>query len=160
MCRGNRHSEPYNRQIAAQDGYVLLDKDTVRTRRLRGGGLEIADALGPAGQLICVKKADGTAPLNHLFAQGRVAIETLRYDLGAREKFLAKLDELAPGHPLDTSFSSPTLVYGIRPQGRGAADSRLSVRFREGLAAAHGDVAAGDGHASGDRLHFPDEADW
>lgn len=37
--------------------------------------------------------------LNHLFAQGRVAIETLRYDLDAREKFLAKLDELAPGHP-------------------------------------------------------------
>lgn len=55
---------------------MLLDKDTVRTRRLRGGGLEIADALGPTDQFICVKKADSTAPLNHLFAQGRVAIET------------------------------------------------------------------------------------
>ena len=59
---------------------MLLDKNTVRTRRLRGGGLEIADALGPSGQFVCVKKADSTAPLNHLFAQGRVAIETLRYD--------------------------------------------------------------------------------
>ena len=82
-------------------------------RRLRGGGLEIADALGPSGQFVCVKKADSTAPLNHLFAQGRVAIETLRYDHEAREKFLAKLQQLAPGHPLDTSFSTPVLVFGI-----------------------------------------------
>ncbi|WP_240777549.1 DUF6119 family protein [Nonomuraea basaltis] len=103
----------YNEQVADQDGYVLLDKDTIRTKRLRGGGLELGDVLGPAGQFICVKKADKTAALNHLFAQGRVAIETLRYDLEAREKFLAKLDALAPGHPLDASFSSPTLVYGI-----------------------------------------------
>ncbi len=112
--RGEDHDEDwYNKQVAEQDGYVLLDKDTVRTRRLRGGGLEIADALGPSGQLVCVKKADSTAPLNHLFAQGRVAIETLRYDHEAREKFLVKLQQLAPGHPLDTSFSTPVLVFGI-----------------------------------------------
>jgi uncharacterized protein (TIGR04141 family) len=109
-----KHDEDwYNKEIAKQDGYVLLDKNTVRTRRLRGGGLEIADALGPSGQFVCVKKADSTAPLNHLFAQGRVAIETLRYDHEAREKFLVKLQELAPGHPLDTSFSTPVLVFGI-----------------------------------------------
>ena len=77
--RGEVHDEDwYNKEIAKQDGYLLLDKNTVRTRRLRGGGLEIADALGPSGQFVCVKKADSTAPLNHLFAQGRVAIETLR----------------------------------------------------------------------------------
>ncbi|WP_432931959.1 DUF6119 family protein [Microbispora sp. CA-135349] len=110
----NKHDEDwYNKQVADQDGYVLLDKDTVRTKRLRGGGLELGDVLGPDGQFICVKKADKTAELNHLFAQGRVAIETLRYDIEARKKFLAKLDKLAPGHPLDTSFSSPTLVFGI-----------------------------------------------
>jgi uncharacterized protein (TIGR04141 family) len=110
-----KHDEGwYNEQIAKQDGYVLLDKDTVHTKRLRGGGLEIADALGPSGQLVCVKKAESsTAPLNHLFAQGRVAVETLRYDREAREKFLDKLRHLAPGHPLDTSFSTPTLVFGI-----------------------------------------------
>jgi len=111
---GEDHDEDwYNKEIAKQNGYVLLDKDTVRTRRLRGGGLEIADALGSAGQFVCVKKADSTAPLNHLFAQGRVAIETLRYDHEAREKFLAKLQQLAPGHPLDRSFSTPVLVFGI-----------------------------------------------
>jgi uncharacterized protein (TIGR04141 family) len=111
---GEKHDEDwYNKEIARQDGYVLLDKDTVRTSRLRGGGLEIADALGPAGQFICVKKADTTAPLNHLFAQGRIAIETLRYDHEARDKFLVKLQQLAPGHPLDTSFSRPVLIFGI-----------------------------------------------
>jgi uncharacterized protein (TIGR04141 family) len=103
----------YNQQIAAQDGYVLLDKDTVHTKRLRGGGLELGDVLGPDGQFICVKKADKTAALNHLFAQGRVAIETLRYDREARTKFLDKLDHLAPGHPLDPALNSPTLVYAI-----------------------------------------------
>lgn len=106
----------YNKKAAEQEGYVLLDKDTIHTERLRGGGLEIADVLGPQGQLIHVKQTDsrkGTAPLNHLFAQGRVAVETLRYDLAAREKFLAKLDGLAPGHPADRSFTALTVVFGI-----------------------------------------------
>ncbi|OKI15455.1 hypothetical protein A6A25_14210 [Saccharothrix sp. CB00851] len=111
---GAGHDEGwYNKEVAAQDGYVLLDKDTVRTKRFRGGGLEIADVLGPDGQLVCIKKADKTAALNHLFAQGRVAVETLRYDAAARRKFLDKVDALAPGHPVDSSFRSPTLVYGI-----------------------------------------------
>jgi hypothetical protein len=48
---------------------------------------------------------DSTAPLKHLFAQDWVAIETPRYDREAREKFLAKLQQIAPGHRLDTSFS-------------------------------------------------------
>ena len=83
--KGHGHDEGwYNRQVAAQPGYLLLDQDTVRTGRFRGGGLEMADVLGPGGQFICVKKADKTAPLNHLFAQGRVAIETLRFDPEAR----------------------------------------------------------------------------
>jgi uncharacterized protein (TIGR04141 family) len=112
--KGIGHDEGwYNKEVAAQEGYVLLDKDTVHTKRFRGGGLEMADVLGPDGQLVCVKRADKTAALNHLFAQGRVAIETLRYDLDARQKFLDKVEALAPGHPVDPSFRSPTLVYGI-----------------------------------------------
>ncbi|MFC5824244.1 DUF6119 family protein [Nonomuraea insulae] len=51
--------------------------------------------------------------MNHLFAQGKVAMETLRFDTEAQEKFLAKVDELAPGHPLDRTFRSLTLIYGI-----------------------------------------------
>lgn len=113
--KSDDHDEDwYNKEVAKQDGYVLLDKKTVRTKFFRGGGLEIADALGPSGQLVCVKKADNsTAPLNHLFAQGRVAVETLRLDREIREKFLAKLQELAPDHPVDKSFATPLLVLGI-----------------------------------------------
>ncbi|MFE6978226.1 DUF6119 family protein [Streptomyces sp. NPDC057682] len=113
--RHNVHDEDwYNKEVAAQDRYVLLDKNNVHTERLRGGGLEIADALGPQGQFICVKKAaSSTAPLNHLFAQGRAGIETVRFDLQARKDFLSKVDKLSPRHALDRSFSSPTLVFGI-----------------------------------------------
>src|SRR4051794_18463641 len=72
------------KSLSRTDTYCLI-----RTRCARsacGGGLEVADALGPSGQFVCVKKAErSTAPLNHLFAQGRVAIETLRYDREARE---------------------------------------------------------------------------
>jgi uncharacterized protein (TIGR04141 family) len=100
----------YNERIAAQQGFVLLDKKTVHTKRFRGGGLEIADALGPGGELVCVKKADGTAALNHLFAQGRVAVETLRFDGEVREKFLAKIPD---DHPVDRAFRTPTVVFGI-----------------------------------------------
>lgn len=115
---GQKHDEDwYNKEIAKQDGYVLFDKNTVHTSRLRGGGLEICDALGPAGQLICVKKADKTAELNHLFAQGRVAVETLRYDREVQEKFRAKIDQLSPGHQVDTTFRSPTVVFGIMLKG-------------------------------------------
>ncbi|GII96308.1 DUF6119 family protein [Sinosporangium siamense] len=112
-----KNEDWYNKQVATQAGYVLLDKNTVRTARLRGGGLEICDTLGPDGQFICVKKAKATAELNHLFAQGRVAMETLRFDTDAQGKFLAKVDELAPGHPLDRTFRSLTLVYGILLKG-------------------------------------------
>lgn len=108
---GADHDEAwYNARAAQQDGFVLLDQRTVHTTRFRGGGLEIADILGPGGELICVKKASKTAPLNHLFAQGRVAVETLRFDAAARSKLVAKTPD---DHPVDRTFRSPTVVYAI-----------------------------------------------
>jgi uncharacterized protein (TIGR04141 family) len=104
----------YNKQVAKQNGYVLLDQKNVHTDRFRGGGLEIADVLGPAGELVCIKKASQTAPLNHLFAQGRVAVETLRFDGEVRAKLVAKLPD---DHPVDRTFRTPTVVYGIRLKG-------------------------------------------
>lgn len=100
----------YNELVDGQDGYMLLDQKNVHTARFRGGGLEIADALGPAGELISIKKASKTAPLNHLFAQGRVAVETLRFDTEARAKFVEKLPA---DHPVDRAFRAPTVVYGV-----------------------------------------------
>ncbi|MFE3659703.1 DUF6119 family protein [Streptomyces sp. NPDC059165] len=108
----------YNEQAAKQPGYTLLDKKTVRTKKFKGGGLEICDLLGPEGQLIHVKKADkSTADLNHLFAQGRVSIETLRYDAAVRQKFLARLAETRSGDSFMDALSAPTVVFAILLKG-------------------------------------------
>ncbi|WP_106399968.1 DUF6119 family protein [Actinocorallia populi] len=108
----------YNEDAAKQPGYILFDKKKVVTQKFKGGGLEICDLLGPDNQLICVKKADqSTAPLNHLFAQGVVAVETLRHDRIVREKFLELLAEHAPGRVASEDLGSITLVYAIRLKG-------------------------------------------
>jgi uncharacterized protein (TIGR04141 family) len=108
----------YNDQAAKQPGYTLFDKKTVRTRKFKGGGLEICDLLGPEGQLIHVKKADkSTADLNHLFAQGRVSIETLRYDADVRQKFLARLAETRSSDSFMDALSAPTVVFAILLKG-------------------------------------------
>jgi uncharacterized protein (TIGR04141 family) len=102
------HEGPYNKLIAEKERYVLLDQREIHTGNFTGGGLGIADALGPAGELICIKKASQTAPLNHLFAQGRVAVETLRFDNEARGKLLAMLPD---DRPVNRTFRAPTVVY-------------------------------------------------
>ena len=156
-----KHDEDwYNKEIAKQDGYVLLDKNTVRTRRLRGGGLEIADALGPSGQFVCVKKADSTAPLNHLFAQGRVAIETLRYDHEAREKFLVKLQAARPGPSPGHVIQHAGPGFRHHAQGRDTGNGQLPVRLRQDLAAPHSDDGGGHGRAPGDRIDLQDITVW
>lgn len=104
----------YNERVAQQYGYVLLDKKMIHTARLRGGGLEIADVLGPDGQLVCNKKATKTQPLNHLFAQARVAVETLRQDSEARAELLATVPD---GHPVDRAFRAPVVVLGVLLKG-------------------------------------------
>jgi len=105
----------YNEMAAEQDGYTLFDKKTIVTPKFRGGGLEICDILGPQNQLICVKQSkDKTAPLNHLFAQGTVAVEALRNDRQVREKFLAALPGNDTGDaPVKDELGALTLVYAI-----------------------------------------------
>ncbi len=61
-----------------------------------------------------LQKADrSTAPLNHLFAQSRLAVETLRLNRDVQKKFAAKIDEIAPGHPVGMLSSEPVVVLGI-----------------------------------------------
>ncbi|SEG26054.1 sporadically distributed protein, TIGR04141 family [Thermomonospora echinospora] len=111
---GKNVEADYNAKVAEQDGYTFFDKNTVVTKKFKGGGLEICDILGPDDQLICVKQAaKQTAPLNHLFAQGTVAVEVLRNDREVRRKFLEALAERAPGHPVAEDLGALTLVYGI-----------------------------------------------
>ncbi|MFB7374183.1 DUF6119 family protein [Streptomyces sp. NPDC056222] len=70
--------------------------------------------MGPDNQLICVKKATtSTAPLNHLFAQGVVAVETLRSDKHVRARFLDQVAARTPGHRLLHDFGSLRAVFAI-----------------------------------------------
>jgi hypothetical protein len=98
--------------------------------------------------------ADKTAALNHLFVQGRVAIETLRHDREAGTKFLDKLDHLAPGHPLDLALSSLTVVYAIMLKDGVPLTRESLFAFRQGVLAARGHSAAGRGRPCGDRPHL------
>lgn len=103
----------YNKDVPSQqEGYLCLDTKTVRTSRLKGGGWEVCDLLGPDGQLIHVKKAHSTAPLNHLFGQAKMCVETLKYDTEARKKFLDKIDELDSKRPAP-NLEEPVVVLGI-----------------------------------------------
>ncbi|MDA4888397.1 TIGR04141 family sporadically distributed protein [Streptomyces sp. MS2A] len=109
------HDEAWynDKKVAAQPGYTLFDKKTIVTGRYNGGGLEICDVLGPEGELICVKKASQTASLNHLFAQGVVAVETLRTDLEVREKFRAQVAARAGADSVPEDLGALRVVFGI-----------------------------------------------
>jgi uncharacterized protein (TIGR04141 family) len=64
-------------------GAVCLDRQGVRTRLHPGNGVEACDVLTRDDVLVHVKRADASAPLSHLFAQGLVSMETLRTPEGA-----------------------------------------------------------------------------
>jgi uncharacterized protein (TIGR04141 family) len=77
-----RDEGDYNANVpCVRPGYVCLDKNK-RVRDPLGpsrSSLEICDLLGPDNELIHVKRAKGSAPLSHLFSQGLVSAQTLRY---------------------------------------------------------------------------------
>ncbi|MCZ7437737.1 TIGR04141 family sporadically distributed protein [Micromonospora sp. WMMC241] len=107
------NEDAYNREAAKRDpGLVLLDKKLVRTRQ-HPRGIEACDLLGPNGELIHVKRASGSSPLSHLFAQGVTSYDALRYDAQARTRF-RDLVRAQPGGPdLPDDFRPRTVVYAI-----------------------------------------------
>jgi uncharacterized protein (TIGR04141 family) len=60
-----------------------------------------------------VKRAKSTAPLNHLFAQGRVSADALHWDSIVRGKFLAKVRERSPQHPVEDDFMPRKVIYAV-----------------------------------------------
>ncbi|MBB1242376.1 TIGR04141 family sporadically distributed protein [Streptomyces durbertensis] len=114
--RDSHDEDWYKKQAAGQDGYLLFDKKNIVTEKFNGGGLEVCDVLGPDNQLICVKKAtgsNGTAPLNHLFAQAVTAVETLRSDEAIRSAFLKQVADRNPSHRLLSDFGTLKVVLAI-----------------------------------------------
>jgi uncharacterized protein (TIGR04141 family) len=106
-----KDEKEYNRE-AAKHGYVCLDRALIKTD-LHPRGFESCDLFGPSNELVHVKRAKSTAPLNHLFAQGRVSADVLHWDSTARSKLLAKVRERNPQHPVEDDFMPRKVIYGI-----------------------------------------------
>ncbi|MEV0154255.1 DUF6119 family protein [Micromonospora sp. NPDC050686] len=105
--------DAYNREVVKRDSkLVLLDKKLLRTAQ-HPRGIEACDLLGPEDELIHVKRASGSSPLSHLFAQGITSIEALRYDEEARVRFLDLVGRQPNGRGLPGSFRPRKVVYAI-----------------------------------------------
>ncbi|MEU0718871.1 DUF6119 family protein [Streptomyces lavendulocolor] len=97
---------------AAKHGYLCLDRRLIKTTQ-HPHGFEAADLLGEDGTLIHVKRATSSAPLSHLFAQGRVSTDALRFDPEARAEFVRRVREQHPAHPVGEEFTPRKVVYAI-----------------------------------------------
>lgn len=100
----------YNVRAAAMHGYLLLDKQLVKTDRSTSA-IELCDLLTPAKQFVHVKhRKGGSAGLSHLFSQGSVAAEIMLGDKAFRKKARAVLRRVAPAAadlvPLDNLRSN------------------------------------------------------
>nr|MDT0663335.1 DUF6119 family protein [Micromonospora sp. DSM 115978] len=99
----------YNERVAKSGlGLVLLDRKLLRTAQ-HHRGIEACDLLGPDGELIHVKRADGSAPLSHLFAQGQVSVDALTYQADARQA----LARMVGSHRVDPAFRPRKVIYAI-----------------------------------------------
>jgi uncharacterized protein (TIGR04141 family) len=112
-----RNEGDYNAHVpCVRGGYVCLDKNK-RVRDPLGSSrssVEICDLLGPDNELIHVKRAKGSAPLSHLFSQGLVSVQTLRYGPhAAREQFATEVRRLGKGKTLDPDFRPKKVVFAI-----------------------------------------------
>ncbi|MGN9894902.1 DUF6119 family protein [Micromonospora sp. L31] len=80
----------YNERVGGDGGFVSLDRDLARTVT-HPRGIEICDLISPDNQLVCVKRADRSAPLSHLFSQAVVAAEAILDGEQAWQELLARL---------------------------------------------------------------------
>jgi uncharacterized protein (TIGR04141 family) len=104
----------YNEFVpGVRPGYVCLDRQGVRDPLGAGSIVEICDLLGPHNELIHVKRASGSSPLSHLFAQGLVSAQSLLFSADARERFAAKVKHLGKGRAIRSDFIPAKVVFAI-----------------------------------------------
>jgi hypothetical protein len=106
-----KEEKDYNLE-ARKHGYVCLDRKLIRTAQ-HPYGFEAADLVSADGTLVHVKRADSSAPLSHLFAQGRVSADALRFDSEARAEFVRRVREQNPSHAIGDDFFPTKVVYAI-----------------------------------------------
>ena len=112
--RAGMHETDFNLHAAdVRRNIVCLDRHGVTTRLHKTNGVEICDLLGPNNELIHVKKASGSTPLSHLFAQGKVSAETLINSAEARRAFAELVREEGRGRTIPEDFTPKKIVYAI-----------------------------------------------
>jgi len=113
----------YNCYVAAwsRGHYLCLDKNrAVRDALGARSPLEICDLLGPGNELIHVKRAEGSAPLSHLFSQGLISAQSLvAGPPSVLDRFVSTVAKLPGGRSLPTDFKPTKVVYAILlPKGK------------------------------------------
>jgi uncharacterized protein (TIGR04141 family) len=107
----------YNQYVA--DGscgkYLCLDRSQkVRNPLGPRDPLEPCDLLGPGNELIHVKKAEASAPLSHLFAQGHNSAELLHKGPPVvREQFARAVAALPRGRVIEEGWRPQKVVFAI-----------------------------------------------
>ncbi|MCP2342023.1 DUF6119 family protein [Actinomadura rupiterrae] len=98
--RPGEHERDYNQRVQDEHGrarFLNLDRTSVRTALHNHNGIEVCDLYCADGVLICVKPAEGSAPLSHQFNQALVAVETLIQQADARRAFNELIAERSEG---------------------------------------------------------------
>ncbi|MEV1288731.1 DUF6119 family protein [Micromonospora sp. NPDC049679] len=111
--RPDENEDRYNRRVARTgDGLVLLDRKLLRTAQ-HHRGIEACDLLGPNDELIHVKRAERSSPLSHLFAQGAVSVDALRYESDARAALVTMVGQQGSTRSIDLDFRPRKVIYAI-----------------------------------------------
>jgi uncharacterized protein (TIGR04141 family) len=111
---GYGEEKDYNDRVATGDPrYLRMDRRLVQTLPGRSSGIEICDLLGPDDELIHVKKASGSAPLSHLFAQALVSAEALFQQAEVRAEFGRLVAAHGHGRTVPGDFVPKKIIFGI-----------------------------------------------
>ncbi|MGW5580224.1 DUF6119 family protein [Micromonospora chokoriensis] len=106
------NEEQYNIHAAEVCGLTLLDRRLLRTSQ-HNRGIEACDLLGPGDELIHVKRAKGSSALSHLFAQGEVSVDALRYEADARTALAEMVRRQPSARVIDPGFRPRKVIYAI-----------------------------------------------
>jgi len=112
----------YNARVAEQNGWFLFDKKNVYLEEAYQR-VEVCDLLAPANRLICVKKMTKSATLSHLFAQGAVSAELLKWHAGYRQQLTQMIEAHAGNANLDDPV--PVFVFAVATEKRGPLAEEL-----------------------------------
>ena len=105
------HEAPYNSRAAEAPDLVLMDLVKIKTED--GIVVEACDLLHRAGNLIHVKRYNGSQTLSHLFSQGAVSAELLNGDPVMKKEFITEVANRDPSFESTAKDAPVTVTYAI-----------------------------------------------